>query len=317
MNADALFEKIQGSALDVLVCDVLDYLLEQPIHSLLETSFVQKQILLSLQTFSHGEQTERWAKDMLDQLRSMAPQEVPVLDTDLLEPIQELLGFPFALDEDICLAMMQHEAIEDLMRAVLTETIEEFATKIKAITQNAAPTNVSKGLGAFRSLTDKALKSTPLGGIAQLLEKQLQFKTQEHITKSISSSIAKTASLLAAKENRIQQGSFRIHIFSTLLQTPVSVILEQVDALGTERFVQLVSTFLGRLSQNVAFQEGLSQALEQSMSLWGDKSLRTILDESGMGEAWREDTQPMLTAIAHNFIQTETFRSWLNNLVED
>lgn len=317
MNLEIIMTRLEGESLEVFVDRGLDYLLEQPISSMLDTAFVQKQILLSLQTMTQGEQTEVWAKEMLDQFRALAPEDVPKIDKELLEPLEELLSFPFALDQEICLALMEHEAIEELMRSVLTDTIEEFATKIKSVTESATPANVSKGFGAFRSLRDKALKSTPLGSITQLIEKQIQFKTQEHITKSISSSIVKTASLLSAEENRQQQGAYRLHVLSTILDTPVSLILAQVDAFGTQRFVRIISTFLSRLSSNASFQEGLASALEQTMEIWGEKTLKSLLEESGMGEVWREDTQPLLSNIARGFVRTTEFRSWFQELLED
>jgi hypothetical protein len=317
MNVEDVYSRIQGEKLDELVGHTLDFLLTQPIAVLVDQTFVQKQIIGTLQTLSHGEQTEKWAKEILDQLRVLAPEETPTVDRELLEPIEEFLSFPFALDEQICLSLMQHDAIEELMRAVLTDTIEEFGAKIKTITQGAAPANVSKGFGAFRSLRDKALKSTPLGGITQIIEKQIQFKTEEHVTKSITASINKTAMLMAAPENRASQGAYRLHVLSTLLQAPVSLILEQVDSFGTDRFVQLFSSFLRRLSQNDSFQNGLSAALEQSMSLWGEKTVQDLLDESGMGEVWREDTQPLLTKIAGDFVQTAHFQNWFRTLMTE
>ena len=317
MKAEDLRTRLLGASLDGLVIQVVDYFLDQPIVKLIDKSFVQKQIVLALQTMSQGEQAEQWAKEMLDQLRSMAPEETPQIDRELLEPIEELLSFPFALDEQLCLELMRHEAIEDLLRAVLTDTLEEFGTKIRTISESATPKNISKGFGAFRSLRDKALKSTPLGDITQLIEKQIQFKTTEHVNKSIYASIDKTAKMLADPQNRQQQGAFRIHVLSTMLSAPVSLVLAQVDALGTERFVLLLSRFVARLSQNDAFQKSLSTALEQSMELWGDKTMRSILEESGMGESWREDTQPMITDMAREFVQTEGFLLWLTELLQE
>lgn len=317
MNIQKIMERLEGDSIDGLVDHTLDYLLEQPISSMLDTSFVQKQILRTLRTVTQGEQTEIWAKEMLDQLRTLAPEEVPKIDRELLEPIEEILSFPFALDEELCLKLMEHETIEEMMREVLTDTIEEFASKIKTMTEGATPSNVSKGFGAFKSLRDKALKSTPLGSITQLIEKQIQHKTQEHITKSIYSSVIKTASLLSAQKNRHNQGQFRLHVLSTILDMPVSMILEQVDSFGTERFVRVLSTFLSRLASNEAFQDGLSKALEQTMDMWGDKTLRSLLDESGMGEVWREDSQPLISSIARGFVRTAEFKDWLEELLEE
>ena len=54
--------KLQGESLDELLRIGVDYLLQQPISSLVEQSFVQKQILLAMETAVQGEQTEQWAK---------------------------------------------------------------------------------------------------------------------------------------------------------------------------------------------------------------------------------------------------------------
>ena len=139
----------------------------------------------------------------------------------------------------------------------------------------------------------------------------------EKLTKSIYSSIIKTASLLSAEKNRNKQGQFRLHILSTMLDMPVSMILEQVDSFGTERFVGVLSTFLSRLASNEGFQDGLSKALEQTMELWGDKTLRSMLEESGMGEVWREETQPLIGNIARGFVRTSEFKDWLGAVLRD
>jgi|GEM_PF-6455982 len=317
MNAETLRQRILRGSLDDLVSKGIDYFLDQPIVKLIDRNFVQKQIILSLQMMSEGEQAEQWATEMLDQLRAMAPEETPKIDKDLLEPVEEFLSFPFALDEHLCLELMRHEAIETLLRAVLTDTVEEFGAKIRTLSESAAPKNISKGLGAFRSLRDRALKSTPLGDFTQLIERQIQFKTKEHVNKSIDASIVKTAKMLADPENREQQGAFRLHVLSTFLSAPVSLLLEQIDAFGTDRFVSLLSNFFARLSQNEAFHRGLATALEQSMELWGEKTMRDILEESGMGEAWRDDTQPMIASIARDFVHTEDFFLWLKGVLEE
>ena len=98
---------------------------------------------------------------------------------------------------------------------------------------------------------------------------------------------------------------------------PVSMILDQVDSFGTDRFVRVLSSFLSRLASNDAFQSGLSSALEQTMEMWGGKTLRSFLEESGMGEVWREDTQPLLSDIARGFVRTTEFKEWFSELLND
>ena len=316
MSYESILARLRSGALEDLVEITLNHLLSQPIHTLFDQKLIQQQILLAIQTASQGEQTEIWAKDILDQLRDMAPEETPPIDPELLRPLEELLAFPFELDEDLCLRLMSHEAIEELLRAVLTETLEEFGAKLKSITEMATPKSVSKGFGAFRSLRDKALKATPLGDISQLLEKQIQYKTTEHVNKSIDTSIKKTAHLLSAPENRLLQGAYRLHILHTILGVPTSLYLRQIDNLGTQKVVSLLSQFLSKLAQNEHFHAGLENAIAQSMKMWGEKSVRDILQESGMGEEWVEQTQPMISKVAHGLLEETSFQEWLRRLTD-
>ena len=317
MSSNAILTKLREGALEELVDITLEHVLSQPLHTLIDPKFVHKQILMAISAASQGDQTEQWAKEILDQLRTMAPEQTPHIDPQLLRPIEEFLAFPFHLDEDICLKLMSHEAIEELLRAVLTETLEEFGAKLKNLTELATPKTVSKGFGAFRSLRDKALKATPLGDISQLIERQIQFKTAEHVNKSIGSSISKTAHLLAAESNRHLQGAYRLHILHTLLLAPASVYLKQVDDFGTQQVVELLSQFLAALAQNEGFHSGLSQAIAQSLELWGDKSLRDILSESGLGEDWLTDTRTMLSDVGQKLIETQPFGDWLQRLLDN
>ena len=94
------------------------------------------------------------------------------------------------------------------------------------------------------------------------------------------------------------------------------MFLEQIDNFGTQRAVSLISQFLSKLAQNEGFHAGLSNAITQSMELWGDKSMRSLLAESGMGEQWVTQTQPMIVQLAHDLVKQEPFQQWLRELVQ-
>ena len=110
--------KLQGEALESLLRLSIDYLLQQPISELVEQSFIQRQILLAMETAVQGEQTEQWAKEILEQIRSMAPDTTLSLDTEIRAPLEDLLKYPISLEEDLCHRLVHHRAIEELMRAV-------------------------------------------------------------------------------------------------------------------------------------------------------------------------------------------------------
>ena len=159
------------------------------------------------------------------------------------------------------------------------------------------------------------MKATPLGSIAQVLERQIQQKAKEHVDKSIDAALNKSVQHLCIEENRTLQGEYRLHILNELLQTKSSVYLQQIDELGTDRLVASMSAILAALSKNQAFQDGLSSALEQSFALWGEKTAAQLLEESGMGQEWRSETEQMILKVAQRFVTTPEFQGWLQEIL--
>ena len=111
-----IIQRLQEKELAELVHIGLDYLLQQPVNELLESSFVVEQIMLALQTAAEGEQTENWARENLQQIQKLTPKGKPAdhISEDIISPLEDLLIQPMALDLEFVQRLMNHEAVEKL-----------------------------------------------------------------------------------------------------------------------------------------------------------------------------------------------------------
>lgn len=315
---DKILQRLSRGHLATLIHICLDHLLHQPINELLQPRFLADQIALAFHTAADGEQTEVWAREQVDAIRKLTPEGKPKdhLSDELLEPIAALLSDPIQLDVELTERLLDHEAVELLFRDVLTSTLQSFSTKIRSLTTNA-PKTVSRGFGALRGLRDRALQSTPLGGIAQQLESQFQQKINEHVERSIRGTLQQVAQHLTLPANREKQAAYRLHILQTVIDTDNQVFLHFIDQLGTEKIVASIASTIRRIIAREGFHDALHQAILQGLEMIGDKTVAQLLEESGMGEDWREETESQLTQLAQNFIQDHTFEEWLSSLLKE
>ena len=181
---------------------------------------------------------------------------------------------------------------------------------------SSAPKTVSRGFGALRGLRDKALQATPLGNIAQQIEEQIQQKTAEHVEKSVKSTLQLAAEHIASPSNRQLQGEYRLHLLQSFIHTKNAVFIQQLEEVGIDRIVTTVASTIRALLNRDDFQDGLQKAIGQALELMGDKNLSSLLQESGMGDAWREQTETQIEMVSKRFVGSDAFAEWLARLLD-
>lgn len=312
-----IIQRLQQGQLSELVTLGVNYLLQQPINELVDSSFVVEQIILALRTAAEGEQTERWARENLEHIQKLTPQGKPAdhISQDVLVPLQELLIQPMALDLNLIQRLLDHKAVEKLFHDVLASTFESFASRFTFISSNSQK-SVSTGFSKLRGWRDKALQSTPLGNIAQQIEEQIQQKTAEHVEKSVKSTLQLAAEHIASASNRELQGEYRLHLLDSIIQTNNAVYIQQLEEVGLDRIVATVASTIRAFLSRDDFQEGLQTAINQGLDLMGDKTLAMVLEESGLGDAWREESEKQIETVANQFVASEEFAEWLARLLD-
>ena len=219
---------LQGAALKELISLGLDHLIEQPIATLVEPSFVVEQVVSTMTVMAEGEQSEQWFVDQLEAFN--LPQGIPrdQIPVEVLNPLQKRIVRPIAIEQELTRKLLSHRAMENMFHAVISHAIKGFTEKLKSMTASA-PSQVSKGFGALRGLRDKAMKQTPLGSIASILEDQAQKLISEHVERTIYSTLTLAADHISDPDNRFEQAQFRLHLMNQLLDADNSTYQSVVD----------------------------------------------------------------------------------------
>ncbi len=78
MKADRLQQRLQGPLTGELVRLVADWILDRPLHRLIDVPFVVDQVMTGLEMASQGEQLEAWVKTQVHALRGQVPAGIRV-----------------------------------------------------------------------------------------------------------------------------------------------------------------------------------------------------------------------------------------------
>lgn len=301
-----------------LVSHAVEFLVNQPIKDLVEPQFVVNQMLLAFNAAVEGDTTESWVRDRIKEVRQATPEGTPGdwVPDEIKVPLKDILHREIHIDRQLVRQLIDHDAIEQLFRDILTDTLTNFVDTLKGVT-SATPDPVSRGFGRLKNLKDKALTGTPLGSLTQILEQSAQRKVREHVDSTIHKCLDRAADHLTEDTHQRLQAQWRGHMLDVVLSTDNQVFANQVDALDPDSLVAAISAILRKLIQTSEFQDLVQTGVELGFETIGEKSLNHLLNETGLDYDWRSQTESQLTVIAKQFIQSPQFSSWLSQWLDN
>ena len=314
-SKEQISQALKGEALQELISLGLDHLVQQPISTLIDPSFVVGQVVSTMTVMAEGEHSEQWFVEQLEALS--LPEGSPRKHTpnEVLDPLQKLILQPITIEKELTRKLLSHRAMENMFHAVISHAIKGFTEKLKSMT-SSAPSQVSRGFGALRGLRDKAMQQTPLGSIASILETQAQKLIADHVEKTIYSTLTLAADHISAPENRLEQAQYRLHVMNHLLDADNSTYQRVVDDFGREQLVATGMSIVRALVQRDDLQSLLHNSVEQALSVIGEKSVLELMEESGLDHDWRSDTEAQLFRVGQGMVASEAFQSWLDRLLD-
>ena len=313
-----ILERLQGESMQELVHLGTNYLLQQPIHQLIDQQFIVGQVTSTLTKMIEGDETERWLRTMLESVDYPEGKARDYISVEMLQPLQMLLAQEITIQESIMASLFQHQLIENLFRQVVSQSIEGFTEKLKSLAStatNSAPDSVSKGLSALKGLRDRALKQTPLGGFASILETQASRIIREYVDKTIQATLLQAAEQLSHPNNHQEHASYRLHVLDVVLDTDIVVFQKTIDEIGIDNLVASLRAIIQGLLARDDFEEGLRTIIGEVFVIVGEKSIQQLADETGMTHDWRSDTEAQMTKVAQEFVQDPKFEQWLDSLL--
>ncbi len=312
-SADALLSHLRSdpTALAQLVELVLDDLLARPVSELIEPEWVAGRVVEGLRASADDTRTEAWVRTQLQgALERAESQEGPLrprVPGELIGPVKDLLRRPYTPDPVIIRALLDHRAMRSLLRAVLSETLTEFAKTIKSAVPQKNPLPSRGRLGNLLGAAQ---------GVAMVvgaeLERQLEGKVQAFLDGAIARSLDLSVDRMCAPDFADDFGAWRADSVEALLDLPLERYRRELEKLDPDALVGEVAAMLRAVARWDGLESAVQAGLEASVREAGTRSARDFLAGSGLEEGWRPHVQALMSERAQELVQTDGFADWLD-----
>lgn len=323
-SATSVIERLQGGALRDLAAVVVDYLLDRPVNSLLEPSWVAEQVVAALEGATSGDQTETWIRERVHEARDKVPEgtlgdRVP---EEVVGPLRDVVSRAVVFDRQLVGTLLEHKAVESLLKHVLVGALHKFALRIKPpmpVTdiRGSAAGAASRLMGSRRIKELRALKEGMLGGLSGEIERQAEQKAREFVDGALQTVVASFGDHICDPEHAEVYGRYRAYLVDTLLRTDLQTIAHEVDKLDPDHLVATGTAVARALSRREGFASEVEAIVRAALDGTGGRSMRDFLQESGLEEGWREQVEDLVVARGNELIETPGFVDWLEKLLAE
>lgn len=316
----ALVTRLQQGGLEDLARRWVAWSLDRPAHEVLDVERLSDLVVAALDAGAQSPRLETWLVERLRAARDAVPKGTarPHVPGELLPPLTDLLGQPLAPERALVRRLMRHAAVEELFRETLVGALHGFLARLRSAgTFAPAPFQeaASRGFGRLKGVFGDAREGI-LGGLSHEFERQAEAKIRDFVDLGIQSVLDEVAGHLSNPANAPRFAAWRVHMLDVLLDTELAALGRELDKLGPEPVIAATVGGLRALSHRPAFRDEVRAALSGARDALGDRTLRSLLDESGVGEAgWREPMEALLTEQLKAFVATPVFAEWAGEWV--
>ncbi len=315
-TADALLDRLRqdDAVIEGLVDLVLDDLLARPVSELVDPAWLAERVVEGLRVSADDQRTEDWVREhlqaALDRTEGASGALRPRVPGELLGPVKDLLRRPYVPDPVIVRALLDHQAMNDLLRAVLSQTLTDFARTIKS-TLPQKP--LASGRGRLGNLLGAAQGVAAVVGAE--LERQLEGKVQVFLDGAIGGALDLSVARMCAPDLADEFGAWRADGLDAVLDLPVERYRRELEKLDPDGLVTDVAALVRAVARWDGLSEALEAALKAAVAEAGDRSAKDFLSGSGLEEGWRPHVRDLAVERARDVVASEPFETWLRGLM--
>jgi len=308
----AIIDRLEAGAIEPLVSLLVDHLLAQPIGQLLDPDVMAQQTVLTLKEILRTNDTEDWVREQINLMRSKVPSGTARdrIPSEILEPLHGIVSRPVSLNRAMVGDVIQHGAVEELLRELLINALQGFAQRLK-------PAMPSPGKASSRLRSLKKVGEGMLGGLGAEIERQAEQRVKDFVDGILSSVVAQAADELCNPEKAETYGRFRGHILDQLLDTPLADLVQEIEKVDPEALVGTTAATLRAVSERETLETEIAAIIKGALDSIGTKSAEDLLSEAGIADTWRSDVEAQVSQVARGFIATPGFHDWLTALLKD
>lgn len=312
-DATLLLTRLRGEPqhMQDLVNLVLEDLLERPLAELIDPQMMGDAVLTGLRSSLKNPGTKAWISTRLQsavtQLKGDRQSLLRRVPRDAVEPVQDLLRRPYSPDAPMLRAMVDHSAMRNLMREVLTHSLTDFASLIKPPT---------KALGSGRLAQWAGAATVAAKMVGSEVERQLEGRIKVYVDGAISHAIGIAVDHVCDPKNAAEYGKMRSDMVDVALAMPVSTWGEELAKLEPSALVDDVHQILSAAAASEELEKELRGMVEQMVQEQGHLSARAFLEGSGLEESWRPPLETLMLSHTRHVVESDAFADWLHKVCE-
>ncbi|MED5372724.1 MAG: hypothetical protein VX899_17030 [Myxococcota bacterium] len=312
VDAEVLINRLRQEPqhMEALVDLVLEDLLERPLAELVDPEPMADALVAGMRASVDQDETREWLRDQVRAALERVRQEPGTLmhrvPMDALPPVKDLLSRPYSPDPHMLRALVDHKAMRNLMRVVLTASLTDFASMIKPPTANLGKGRLAQWAGAA-TVAAKMVGSE--------VERQLEGRIQTFVDGAISHAIGNAVNHMAKPENAKEYGQMRSDMVDVALAFPVKMWVAELDKLDPDALIDDVHALLKVAVHSSELESMLRDGLQQLVDEQGSQSARSFLAGSGLEQSWRPPLQELLLKQSRQVVESPAFAAWLSALV--
>jgi hypothetical protein len=309
-DAVELLRRLENGGLESLATLAIDHMLARPVAELVDPGWAARQMVLALEAVSAGAETEQWLAKRVADLRETVPAGTvgDRMPDEIRRPLRDVVGRAYLPDRVLVGRLLDHAAMQRLLRDVLVGALRGFVAKLKA--------PVPRPLSKLRALGGKALQDGVLGGLSHEIERQAEARIKDFVDGAVHGFVEQVADHVTAPEHASAYAAFRVHLVDTLLDTELAVFAHEFGKLEPEALVATGAATARALARREGFEAEIAAALRAATEASSGRSLGELLAEAGIREDWRREAEDQLVAQARNLVSSAAFRQWLEDLAK-
>ena len=299
------------SGVDGLVKRILDDLAARPARELIDAEATAGIIGDWLRAAAQDD-------DLEDRLRERIGAGVDAGDElgltrapgEIVDPVRDVLRSPWTADPALMRALLDHRAVRNLTRDVLTDSLLRFGRQLRSLVPGSG-----RPRGRLGKLAGVAtgVASVAAGVVASEVERQLEGRVRDVIDDAIARATDRSVSFLSGRDAAADLGAWRVHAFDTLQARTADEVREDVERLDREGLVRAVADAIRAVASWDGLDEHLTERVQAGLDLLGDRPLGELIDAEA--PQWRDRLTGPLTERARALVKTRGFNKWLKALL--
>ena len=268
------------------------------------------QIAINWRHTARSEQSQKWVRAHVSGcVQRHQPADFGIIAPGLTGPLQDAISKPVVPSRALVGRLMEHGAVEDLLRELLVGALQGFASAC------VLRYGLERAVGRLRNL--KRVSEGMLGGLGAEIERQAEQRAKDFVDTILSSVVAQAADDLCDPDKAEDYGRFRAHLLDQLLDTPLAELKREADKLDTDTLVDTAVEMAGVMADSEHLEAQISSIIQIGLETIGEQSAGQLLDDAGVTDAWRIEVEQQVNSIAADFIKTAQFRAWLDGILTE